>query len=286
MNQPEIKALIGLLDDTDEEIFFHVEEKLISLGTEVIPLLEDAWSGAFDPILQTRIANIVHRIQFETLLEDLKLWLYSGEQDLLEGCLLIARYQYPDLEKEKIVQQIAQLRKEVWIELNENLTALEQINVVNHVLFSRFGFSGNTTHYHSPKNSFLNCVLESNKGNPLSLGILYVLVASHAGLPVYGVNLPEHFVLAYIEPVPENNSGRILFYINAFSKGTVFGRSEIDQFIERLKMEPQESFYQPCSNRDMILRMLRNLSNAYQKQADTEKLDEINRMIALFTSSL
>jgi len=282
----EIKALISLLDDTDKDVYLHIEEKLISIGKNAIPLLEDAWSSSFDALQQQRIEHIVHKIQFDTLVEDLKLWVHTAEDNLLAGTIIVARYQYPDLDPEKIAEQINKIKKDVWLELNESMTALEQINVINHVLFSTHNFSGNTSNYHAPQNSFINTVLESHKGNPLLLSILYQIICQQVNIPVYGVNLPEHFVLAYIDQQPENQgSGKILFYVNAFSKGTVFGKSDIDQFIKKLNIEPQNSYYQPCSNRDMVQRMLRNLSFSFQKLGDKDKVDEIDIMLQLFGKS-
>ena len=200
--------------------------------------------------------------------------------------MLVARYQYPELDRDKILQFIATIKKDIWLELNESLTALEQVNVMNHIFFTKHGFTGNTTNYHAPQNSYINCVIESKKGNPLALSTLYLLVTKSLGLPIYGVNLPEHFILSYLEvrEGEEGNTGRVLFYINPFSKGSVFGKGDIDQFVKKLKLDPQNTYYQPCSNKDMILRMLRNLSYSYQKLGDTEKVDEIGLMIALFTS--
>lgn len=83
INDNEVKALISLLDDSDKEVYFHIEEKLVSLGRVVIPFLEDAWSHAFDAVLQQRIEAIVHKIQFENLLEDLKLWIHTNDDNLL-----------------------------------------------------------------------------------------------------------------------------------------------------------------------------------------------------------
>lgn len=284
INDGEVKAMISLLDDSDQEIYHHIEEKLVKLGKEVIPILEDAWSHAFDAVLQQRIENIVHKIQFETLLEDIKLWIHSEDQDLLTGAVLIARYQYPDLDTEKIHSTITQLRKEIWLELNENLTSLESVNIINHVLFNRYGFSGNTANYHAPQNSYINCVLESKKGNPLALSLIYQVICQQLGLPVHGVNLPEHFILAYLDDTG-NDNGKVLFYINAFSKGSVFGKQDIDQFVKRLNLDGQASFYNPCSNHEMIQRMVRNLLYSYQKLGDTEKTEELNEMLTLFGNS-
>lgn len=282
LNDGEVRAMISLLDDSDQEVFHHIEDRLVQMGREVIPMLEDAWSSAFDAVLQSRIEHIVHKIQFETLLEDIKLWLHSSEHDLLEGAILVARYQYPDLDEDKIRNQVSQIRKEIWLELNENLTSLESINVMNHILFNRLNFSGNTANYHAPANSYINCVLESHKGNPLALCIIYQVIAQQLGLPVYGVNLPEHFILGFMDQPDETAKNNVLFYINAFSKGSIFGRQDIDQFIKRLNLDPQENYYQPCSHRDMIQRMIRNLTFSYQKLGDTEKVDELNQMLQLF----
>ena len=238
LNEPEIKALISLLDDTDKDVYFHIEERLIGLGREVIPILEDAWSNAFDAVMQNRIEFIVHKIQFDTLLEDIKLWIHTGEHDLLRGAILVAKYQYPDLNEEKILQTIAQVKKDIWLELNENLTALEIINIVNTILFSQYNFAGNTSNYHAPQNSYINCVLESKKGNPLALGIIYQVIAQQLNLPIYGVNLPEHFILAYLGIPDEENSetGKVLFYINPFSKGSVFGYFDMISLIKNSEL--------------------------------------------------
>ena len=171
MDSKEISALIRLLDDTDAEVFEHIEGRLLSLGREVIPLLEDAWSHSFDALLQERLERIIHKIQFDTLAGELKAWKEADPLDksssksliakhLFQGAVIIAKYQYPDLDQEKLWSQIEQIRKDVWIELNDNLTALEAVRVLNHIFFDIHGFSGNTTNYHAPQNSFINIVLE------------------------------------------------------------------------------------------------------------------------------
>ena len=286
LNNNEVKALISLLDDSDKDVYIHIEERLISLGRDVIPLLEDAWSHAFDALLQHRIEQIVHKIQFDTLLEDIKLWIHTGDHDLLGGAILVVKYQYPDLNVEKLEQYVDTIKKEIWLELNENLTALEIVNIFNHIFFTNHNFSGNTANYHAPQNSFVNIVLESKKGNPLALSIIYMSIAQSLGIPVYGVNLPEHFVLSYLgnDDDDQVDMSRVLFYINTFSKGTVFGKADIDQFVKRLNVDPLSSYYLPCSNRDMILRMIRNLSFSYQKLGDTDKVDELAQMITLFNA--
>lgn len=285
MNSKEIHALISLLDDPDETIFTQISQKLLSLGQDVIPALEDAWENSFDTIIQNRIENIIHKIQFDHIAKRLSEWAEPGNQDLLQGALLVARYQYPDLNEEKVKRVIEQIKQDVWLELNNNLTALEKVRVINHILFDVHNFSGNTTNYHAPQNSYINNVLESKKGNPLSLSILYTIIAQDLRIPIYGVNLPEHFILAYVDQGPvypvnkDDSSERVLFYINPFSKGSVFSKKEIDAFLKQLKLKPDSGYYEPCSNLEIIKRLIRNLINAYEKLGYPNKKEELKQLL-------
>ena len=177
-----------------------------------------------------------------------------------------------------------QIQQDIWIELNTNLTAFEQVKVINHILFELYGFSGNTSDYHSPKNSFLSVVLETKKGNPLSLSLIYSIIAQNLDLPIYGVNLPHHFILAYLDRFSLYQTNDIyktdvLFYINPFSKGTVFSRNEIDQFLQQLKLDPKESFFQPATNAAIIRRALSNLEHSYTKMGNEKRVNEIKALI-------
>jgi regulator of sirC expression with transglutaminase-like and TPR domain len=129
----------------------------------------------------------------------LKAWKRGGGEDLLEGALIISRYRYPDMDEQKVKARLAAIRQDIWLELNDNLTAFEKVRVFNHIFFQTHGFKGNKRNYHAPQNSYINEVLDSRKGNPLSLAIIYQVLAEDLDLPLRGVNLPNHFVLAYLD---------------------------------------------------------------------------------------
>lgn len=291
ISKKEVNALVKLLDDPDETIFSHIKGRFMSLGPPVIPHLESAWENAYDIILQKRIEQLIHDIQFEILQKQFANWKLAESDDLLKGLLLVARYQYPDLSEEKIRKQLKQITQDVWLELNEDLTAVEKINALNHILFEVHNFSGSSiTTYYSPQNSFFNCLLETKKGNPVMLSCLYLLVAHELKIPVYGVNLPEHFICAYMDEsknlvnLSDENSTRenILFYINPFRKGIIFHHNDIDDFIKQLKLEPNAAFYSPCSNIDIIIRVIRNLIFSYEKLGHTEKVNELTYLLTVF----
>jgi regulator of sirC expression with transglutaminase-like and TPR domain len=280
INPTEVNSLIRLLDDPDAEVYEHVHQKLLSFGNEVIEYLENAFEQAFDPIQQDRIANLVHEIQFGTVKNDLKLWYQSGAFDLLQGILIINRYQYPDLDEQKVINQIEAHKRDIWIQMINEASPVEQIKLMNHVFYSIHGFSGNTANHRDPQNSYISQVLETKKGNQISLAIIYSIIAQKLDIPVYGVNLPQHFILAYLDESRETEfEGGILFYINAFNKGFIFGRRDVDMFLKQLNLQFDKQFYEPCSNADIIKRVLRNLISAYEHLGSSEKVDELNELL-------
>jgi regulator of sirC expression with transglutaminase-like and TPR domain len=282
INSTEVNSLIRLLDDPDAEIYVHVHNKLLSYGNEAIEYLEQAWEQAFDPIQQERIANLVHEIQFGTVKKDLQLWHQGGAFDLLQGILIVNRYQYPDLDEQKVINQIEAIKRDVWIQMMNEASPAEQVKLINHVFYNIYGFVGNTTNHLDPQNSFLSQVLETKKGNQISLAIIYSIIAQKLDIPIYGVNLPQHFILAYLdEGVQSEFEGGILFYINAFNKGFIFGRRDVDMFLKQLNLKSEKQFYEPCSNTDIIKRVLRNLISAYENLGSAEKVAELNELLGI-----
>ena len=275
-NLPEIKALLKLLDDPDDEIYLHVEDKLMSYGPQVINILESEWENSINAVLQHRIENLVHRIQFNTVKEDLNLWYQSGAFDLLQGALIINRYQYPDLDEQKIILEIEEIKREIWLNLQYEMSSIEKIKLINHVLYNQFGFGGNIKNHNDPLNSYISQVMESKKGNQISLAIIYSTIAQKLDIPVYGINLPQHFILGYLdESKNEENTYGILFYINAFNKGSIFGKHDVDRFLKQLNIDPIPGFYSPCSNVEIIRRVLRNLISSYQNSGNLDKVSEL-----------
>jgi regulator of sirC expression with transglutaminase-like and TPR domain len=282
INPTEVNSLIRLLDDPDREIYEHVHEKLLSLGAGAIEYLESAFEQAFDPIQQERIPNLVHEIQFGIVKNDLQLWYQGGAFDLLQGILIVNRYQYPDLDEQKVINQVESIKRDIWIQMMNEASPAEQVKLINHVFYNLYGFSGNTTNHQDPQNSYISQVLETKRGNQISLAIIYAIIAQKLDIPVYGVNLPQHFILAYMDETRQSEfEGGILFYINAFNKGFMFGRRDVDMFLKQLNLKFDKQFYEPCSNTDIIKRVLRNLISSYEHLGSSEKVDELNELLEI-----
>lgn len=295
LSESEIKSLITLLEDDDPEVADIIEDRILSIGVDIIPYLESEWPLIKDIEHQQKVENIIQKIQFKGLLNEFKIWLESEKQDLLEACYLVAKYKFPEIKKETLTLLIEKIRMDAWLEMHYDLSPYERVKILNYVFYQIHGFKGNTENYHDPKNSFLNQVLESKKGNPIMLAVVYILVAQKLNIPIFGVNLPQHFVMAYMdsvvsgnldalfhtEPMESKKDGQVLFYINAFNLGAVFSKANLEQFLKQVGIEPKFEFFQPCSNLDILKRILRNLSAAYEKSNKIYKQREIQEILLL-----
>ncbi|MCK4661586.1 MAG: transglutaminase family protein [Bacteroidales bacterium] len=281
MNEKELQALVNLLDDPNNEIFEVIQPRLLNQGTEIIPFLEKAWENSFNELFQQRIEDIIQKIQFSNTSNALSNWANTQSDNLLEGAYLIAKYQYPDIDYDDILKKIDIIKQDIWLELNENLTALEKIKIINHILFEIHGFRRNSTNFYSPQNYYINNVLETKKGNPISLSIIYAVIAHKLNLPIYGINLPKNFILAYKDELvakhafEDDNDEGVLFYINPYNKGAVFGKREIDFFIKQYKLEYQKSYFTPCSNKEIIKRLIINLIETYKNLGYPNKITDL-----------
>ncbi|MBN2484799.1 MAG: hypothetical protein JXB34_02380 [Bacteroidales bacterium] len=278
--------MISLLDDNDHEVLHAVTDELLKQGVTIIPKLEQAWESAIDQRLQERLENVIHNIQYVNTKEKLSRWVKDGAADIIEGASYIAQFQYPGVRVEDISHAIARISDDIYLSTQNHLSAIEKIRLLNYVVFEINNFSRNTANFYSPQNSYINQVIESRKGNPISLGIIYLAVAQKVGLPVYGVNLPKSFVLAYLNEFRQIDSkdkaNDILFYINPYNKGTVLTRLEIDNFIVQQNLKPSPEYYEICDNKCIVLRLLTNLMIAYQKLGFDDKiklLEDIARVL-------
>lgn len=281
----ELEALISLLDEPDEDIFLTIRDRIFAYGLDAVPFLESVWENAFDPLVQHRIEEIIHNLQFEDLKREMMQWARFGYHDLLQGALLVSKFQYPDLREDEIIKKVGQFSQDIWLELNQNLTGLEKVKVINHILFDTHKLAGNLANVNSADNYFLNSLLDTKKGSPLLLGIVYISIAQSLKIPVYGVDLPRHFVLAYTDEIilaprdiPE---GDVMFYINPFNKGAVFTKNEIDLFIKQLKLERKESYFTPCDNKTIIRRMMNELIYIYDQSGNPVKKDEMTELMGM-----
>jgi regulator of sirC expression with transglutaminase-like and TPR domain len=275
----ELEALISLLEDPDRQVHGTVSDRLIELGEEVVSPLEKRWELTLKPDLQLRIENVIKTIQYNTVRRSMGAWKTGGGSNLLFGAYLVARFHYPDLEFDFLNEKIEKIKKDIWLELNNELTALEKVKVINYFLYEIYKFDRSGKKAHTPQLYMVNHVVDTCKGGPVMLGLIYAELARRLNLPIYGVNLPRNFVLCYYDPDYHEDPNGILFYINPSDKGALLGLKELKTFLKHLDIEEKDAYFTPCSNVDIIERLLINLHFAYERSGQTEKAEELKQLL-------
>jgi hypothetical protein len=238
----EISALFTLIDDPDEEVYGAVSNKIVDYGSNIIPNLEHLWETTPNEEIQNRIEMLIHRLHYNDLTEDFRQWSISGHHDLMLGAMLVSKFQYPDVATTTTLQEIEKVRRNIWLELNNYLTPLEQINIVTSILYSYYGLKGNETTYKEPNDFLIHKTLEAKRGNQLSNGIIYLVLCEMLDIPVRAIRVPKQFIIAYFKPgysdenLP-NPLNKIEFFIDPTS-GQVFTYQDVENYFKRIAVPP------------------------------------------------
>lgn len=285
--EKEIQALFRLLDDPDDEVFNMVAEKLTLCGKEIIPGLEYLWETTENDEVQDRITQLIHRVQFQDVQSEFKVWSSAANPELLRGAILVAKYQYPELNVPFLLTQFDKIRRNLWLELNNYLTPLEKVDVFNGILYNYYKLKGHELTENVPERFFINRVLESKSGNSYTLGILYLALSELLDIPIFATAVPRQFLLAYVDNLQhfytlDNTSVRQnSFYIDP-QNGMVYTQHDVEVYLQRLNLDVKDNrYYAPLSNREIILRLLKELKRCYQLNQQEEKADEMRTLMAI-----
>ncbi|WP_163712293.1 transglutaminase-like domain-containing protein [Mangrovibacterium lignilyticum] len=282
MDSEKLQALISLLDDPDQAVFEMVEKELLKEDALQVEELEHIWETSLDELMQNRIEDLIQQIQFRETSKKIKSWTNQEEVDLFEGFFLISQYQYPDLKLKNIQSQLKKISSDVWLEINNRLTSIEKITVLNHILYDVNKFAINHSNPTLPQNCYLNLLLETKKGNPVSLAILYTIIARDLGFPVQLIDFPQNPLVAYVDAElakkthGEDYDSPVLFYINPANNGAIIGRKEIEFFMKKNEKIDEMLFQTPCEDRKIIKLLLANLIEAYEAVGYKEKVNDLS----------
>lgn len=285
-SQKKLISLIRLVEDPDIMVFEQVKNELIKMGEEALYPLEKAYSfSEFGQDYKDRISIIIHEIHRNILKNELIQWVRSEEKDLLLGSLIVSKHHDTYLEDAHVHESIQSLRRAIWLEFNDYQTSFEQIKIFNKIFFGVSQFHCLNKESYSPDEIDIAKVLETKKGAPLAIGLIYSIIAQSLDLPVYGVNLPNSFVLAFMDYNQSNfmlnqqNDFGVLFYINPKSSGEILDASEIDAFLSARKLNPDRSHFEPCSNSSLIKRMMEDLMRSFYFIGEERKAAALNELI-------
>ena len=190
---------------------------------------------------------------------------------LLEVAASLAQDEHPGLDVQQVLDEVDQLLARLRRRLAPDAPALQRLRVLNQFFYTDLGFGGNVNHYYDPENSYLSTVLQTRRGIPITLAVLWLELAQGAGLKVYGVAFPGHFLVKVLLP-----AGQAL--LDPFT-GHSLSREALDERLEPFQRTvlPHEDvplglYLQAAAPREIIARMLRNLKEVHHAQQDWERL--------------
>ncbi len=270
----QLRALFKLLSDDDEKIAKLVSQQILKVGEPAIPMLEQTASE--DSLIGDRARAVLAVLQFRELEEAFLQFVAKDNAllDLEEGVFLIARFGFPQIKPEKYQALLDGMAAKIMPTIRRKRVPEEILKAVNNYLFVEEGFAGNTQHYYDPDNSYINRVLDRRTGIPISLSVVYLLVAKRLNLPVYGIGMPGHFLVKYSDKKNE-------VLVDPFNKGRLLTKTDCANFLINSGYDFQENYLTTTPPRMILIRMVKNLISVYTKQKEIQQAEYLGQLLAI-----
>ena len=267
------KALISLLADEDAKVYRTVRATILSYGPASSEWLREHRLSN-DPVLRRRAGEIIdHFARQEADTQFLAFCLNQGEDfDLERGVLLLCRTQYPDINMEAYSALLDGYASELRQRLDLNGLPEHIIRIINDYLFRELKFMADEQNFYDPGHSYFNCVLDQRVGNPISLSLLYLLLARRLRLPLTGIGLPGHFLCRY-------QSSRAEMYLDPSKGGRVLVKADCVKMVMQLQQRFDDSFLAPFSARRILQRICAGLHQIYTQQKSTYQAERLQRYL-------
>ena len=270
-------ALLELLDDPSPSVRGALQAYFLTLGPTAARLLQEVATGS-NRILAWHARRYLEELRFTDPVAEFRDFIRAQNYDLEAGSLLLSRTVNPQIDAEAtsaVLDALASRCRELIVEPG---TTREKCRVINRVLFHESGFRGNVEDYTDPNNSFLDQVLTRRRGLPVSLSIVYLLVARRLGLTLEPVGLPGHFVVGcFLTAEP--------FFIDPFEGGTMLTATEVSDSLKARNLHVTESELIPTPVREVLCRTCRNLANHCRASGDKPRSQLFAGFVAEFAAT-
>lgn len=266
----ELNALISLLDDPDRQVQRAVLDRLSELGSSAFPSLRKAQCGATGP-LRTHLGALLQELQFTDIKRRWRQLMDSSEPDIETGAFLLAQHRYPDLDIAALTARLDAMACAVRARV-EAAEGVSRAFVLSTYLCNELGYEGNHEHYGDPNNSYINCVIESRRGIPVSLCTLFLLLGRRLGLPVFGVNMPAHFLVKYQDERHE-------VFFDIFNGGNPIQKEQCVQFLLKAGLTPKPRYFKAASGQTIMIRMVCNLLALPREETRGAFLRELTHLV-------
>ncbi|MDH5526456.1 MAG: transglutaminase-like domain-containing protein [Nitrospirota bacterium] len=265
VDHTRIAHLIALLGDDDPDVAETITTHLREIGPVALPALQAAEKEASPP-LKGRAATLIRELLEAQLLEELRAFGREGCPNLEEGLYLLARLHTPNLDPTVCTRSLTRMTEDLMVRLDPGEGVAGMVSCFSRYLYGELGFHGNLSDYYNPDNSYLNTLLITRAGIPISLSALYLVLTRRLGLAVTGAGLPGHFLVCF-------NEGNRRWVIDPFHRGRVLDREGCEDLLRGIGLSYEERYLDPVDNRYILERSLKNLISIYSERNEPEALE-------------
>ncbi len=257
LNDSEKEALLKLLDDPSRVVREALRSRFAALGEAGQTVLEDA-RGTADRSTAEHAELLLREVFGDDSRERFRAFIRSFHYELETGYLLLGKTVYPHYSTAECCRFMDRAAARARQLILTPGTAWEACRVLNRVLFHELEFRGDAESFHDPRNSFLHLVLDRRRGLPITLSVIYLLVAGRCGIQVEPIGYPGRFMVGcFIDEEP--------FYIDPFEHGRFRSREDLAAMLEERGMAPEPAFFLPVTVGETLMRCCRNLIHNYQQ---------------------
>lgn len=274
-NKTEIESLVYLLEDPDPYVKSQVRNRLFELGETAVPLLDEQKNETDDNEARELISEIIQHITFGSVEEDFLDVLEGGlnnMKQLEDAVLILSRFDNPTLREREYKKKLDRFAEMIADDVRYSLSETQKMHKVLNFVFHELGFSGSTTDYYNPNNSYLNRVIDRRRGLPISLALIVLFLARRLDLPFYGMNMPIHFMMKF-----KSNNEALL--IDPFDHGKVVTYDQCYYFLKQNGVEPRSEHFEVSTEEEILARCIRNLINSYERNDKLDSADGLKKLL-------
>lgn len=270
----ERETFSALLDDASPTVRAGLVRFFADRPEAAREFLVSLASGS-DRILAWHARRLLAELRFSDPVAEFRGFIHSLSYEMETGAILLARTALAEVDAGAVTQELDRLAARCRELISEPAAIRERCRVINRVLFHEAGFRGNTEHYEDPLNSFLPTVLERRTGLPITLAMVYLLVARRLGVELEPVALPGHFLVGcFTEGSP--------FFVDAFERGAFRTQGELLLYLRARGFDPNPSDLAPTPVREVLARCCRNLAAHYTAGGETNRARMFEGFLAEF----
>lgn len=274
-NRKEIESLVFLLDDPDPFVKQSVENRLLELGENAVPLLDEYQTTINDKKQKAKVKSVIQNLTFKSLEEDFNEIIADGlrtRKSLEQAVFALARIGNPTLRVEQYQRKLDQFAQIVEPQVKYKPDERKQMRQLLKFVFETLNFKGDTQEYHAPENGLIDRVIDRRKGLPITLSLIVIFLARRLDMPFFGINMPIHFMLNYVGDKEE-------LLIDPYDNGAVVTYDECYFFLKKNNVTPRPEHFQIASNIDILMRCIRNLIHSYEQIKQPEQIEKLKVLL-------